>query len=81
MPVKSEGEDVYLRVIGRSLAYLCLRQVEQAEPKRFPNLLEKVKFLTDLGLPEADAAYAVGSTPESIRVQRSQRKGGRNARK
>jgi len=59
---ESKGADeIWLPVIGRALAYWCLSHADQAKP--FPDILAKVKFLTDMGLPEADAAYAAGSNP------------------
>lgn len=72
--VTIDSQDMYPRATARLLAYLCLSQAERTEPKRLWNLLDKVKFLTDLGLPEADAAYAAGSNPESVRVQKAKRK-------
>lgn len=58
----------WLPVIGRSLAYLCLDVARQREPDKFKEVLDKVKFLEGLGLPQADAAEAAGSTAESVRV-------------
>jgi hypothetical protein len=72
---------VWLPVIGKSLAYLCLRQAEKADPKRFDGgVLQKVRFLTDLGLPTNDAAEAAGSTAASVaelKRQKGKKKGGR----
>jgi len=79
MPDKQENDVRWLSVIGRSLAYLCLDKAQQS--KQFAGVLDKVDFLSGLGLPEADAAYAAGSTPESVRVMRSQKKGGKRGRK
>jgi len=76
----TKGE-IWLAVIARSLAYLCLRQAEQERPKDFLSILDKVKFLTELGLPETDAAYAAGSNPKSVQVMRSQQKARGRARK
>lgn len=67
----AEGSPDYatwLPVIGRSLAYLCLDIARRREPDKFKEVLDKVKFLEGLGLPQADAAEAAGSTAESVRV-------------
>ena len=59
--------------------YWCLNHAHQAKP--FPDILAKVKFLTDMGLPEADAAYTAGSNPKSVQVMRSQKKAKGRGRK
>jgi hypothetical protein len=76
-----DEDGTWLPVIGRSLAYLCLNRAQQAKPDDFSNVLDKVKFLTNLGLPVADAAHIAGSNPASVRVLRSRKKGGRGGRK
>ena len=77
---ESKGADeIWLPVIGRALAYWCLNHAHQAKP--FPDVLAKVKFLADMGLPEPDAAYTAGSTPKSVRVMRSQKKAKGRGRK
>ena len=77
---KSKGaEEIWLPVIGRALAYWCLNHAHQAKP--FPDTLSKVKFLTDMGLPDSDAAYTAGSNPKSVQVMRSQQKAKGRARK
>jgi hypothetical protein len=81
MPDIQDANVIWLPVIGRSLAYLCLNKAQQTKPEDFSNILDKVKFLTDLGLPATDAAYAAGSNPESVRVMRARKRGGRRARK
>jgi hypothetical protein len=60
----------WLPVIGRSLAYLCLDIARRRDPDKFKEVLDKVKFLEGLGLPQDDAAEAAGSTAESVRVAR-----------
>jgi hypothetical protein len=73
-PAVHEAKDtnaVWLPVIGRALAFLCLKQAQQIRPEDFVNVLDKVKFLTDLGLPEADAAHGAGSNLQSVRVMKS----------
>jgi hypothetical protein len=69
-----DPDEVWLPVIGRALAFLCLTQAEQVRPADFSGVLDKVKFLTDLGLPEADAAHGAGSNLQSVRVMKSRRK-------
>lgn len=69
------GQVDWLSVIGRSLAYLSLRQAQQERPQDFENVLDKVEFLEGLGLPLEDAASAVGSTLNSVQVMRSRKKG------
>jgi hypothetical protein len=79
---ESKGaEEIWLPVIGRALVYLCLKHAEKEMPKDFSNVLDKVKFLTELGLPEAEAAYGAGSNPKSVQVMRSQKKARGRARK
>lgn len=58
----------WLPVIARSLAYLCLDIARQREPDKFKEVLDRVRFLEGLGLPQGDAAEAAGSTAESVRV-------------
>jgi hypothetical protein len=60
----------WLPVIGRSLAYLCLDVARKHDPDKYKEVLDKVKFLEGLGLPQDDAAEAAGSTAESVRVAR-----------
>ena len=60
----------WLPVIGRSLARLALERATDREPDKYREVLDKVKFLEGLGLPQADAAEAAGSTAESVRVAR-----------
>lgn len=64
---------IWLPVIGRSLAYLCLQEARRSEPTKYKEVLEKVDFLEGLGLPAKDAAQAVGSTAESVRVAKFNR--------
>jgi hypothetical protein len=79
---KVVGEDVWLSVIGRSLAYLCLEQAKKLEPKKFDTVTKKVDFLMDMGLPKDDAAYVAGSSPASVaELARRSKKGGTRAKK
>lgn len=52
----------WLAVIGRALAYLCMKHTA-GEGK---SLQQNAKFLEDLGLNRADAAAILGTTPASI---------------
>ncbi|MGB8628971.1 MAG: hypothetical protein WCD69_06215 [Xanthobacteraceae bacterium] len=79
MPDNIDQDIRWLSVIGRSLAYLCLDRAQQTNS--FASVLDKVDFLAGLGLTASEAAYAAGSTPESVRVMRAQKKGGKRVRK
>ena len=70
MADKDSEYATWLPVIGRSLAYLCLDAARKREPDKYKEVLDKVSFLEGLGLPQADAAEAAGSTAESVRVAR-----------
>lgn len=76
------AEATWLPVIGRTLAYLCMREAERQ--KKFDNVLDRVAFLEGLGLPSADAAQAAGSTKASVdelrRLQRNKKKDRGNAK-
>lgn len=65
----------WMAVIARCLAYLSLRQAQIERPQDFQGVLEKVNFLEGLGLPQEEAALAVGSTLNSVQVMRSRSKG------
>ena len=79
-----ENSDLWLQVIGKSLAYLCVQHVAQNEPRRVPDLVAKVKFLEGLGIPTAAAAELLGTTANSVKTNLRQRekakgtKGGKN---
>jgi hypothetical protein len=76
------NEDVWLSVIGRSLAYLCLEQARKLEPKKFDTVAKKVDFLKDMGLPKDDAAYVAGSSPASVaELARRAKKGAGSGKK
>src|SRR5688500_6541947 len=72
---------VWLPVIGRSLAYLCLDIARRREPDKFKEVLDRVGFLERLGLPQVDAAEAAGSTAESVRVARYNKSKGKKVGK
>lgn len=79
MAVKDDAgsaEAMWLPVIGRTLAYLCMQEAERA--KKFDGVIDRVDFLEALGLPPADAASAAGSSKASVdelrRRQRNNRK-------
>ena len=61
-----ELNEEWLAVIGKSLAYLCLKQAEKAEPTKMSGLVAKANFLRGLGLSQNAAAEAVGSSPASV---------------
>ena len=58
----------WLEVIGKALAYLCVQQISQNDPKRVPDVIAKAKFLEGLGLPPDDAAHLLGTTANSIKT-------------
>jgi hypothetical protein len=64
---------IWLPVIGRSLAYLCLADAIRHDPEKYKDTLAKVDFLEALGLSQKDAAEAAGSTAESVRVMKFNR--------
>jgi hypothetical protein len=72
--VSQDQNNEWLAVIGKSLAYLCLKQAEKAEPTKMVGILPKVNFLKGLGLTQNDAAEAVGSSPESVAAMLRQAK-------
>lgn len=57
-------EATWLPVIGKSLAFLCMKVAEK--DKKFDGVLDRVDFLEGLSLPPADAAQAAGSTKASV---------------
>jgi hypothetical protein len=63
------AEAVWLPVIGKALAFLCMKSADGEG--QFKNTLDKVDFLENLGLSGADAAWAAGTTRESVKVLRS----------
>lgn len=75
-----DAQATWLPVIGKSLAYLCLRQAQREDPESFDSVLKRVKFLEGLGLEKAHAAEAAGSSLGSVRVlARRKKRGERNA--
>jgi hypothetical protein len=71
---EAAGADLWLPVIGKSLAYLCLAKATEHEPEKYKGLLDKVTFLRGLGLPFKDAAEAAGSSADSVSAMLRQRK-------
>lgn len=61
-----QENDVWLAVIGKSLAFMCLRDAVRDDSDRFSSVLAKVKFLENLGLPQDAAAEAAGSSAASV---------------
>jgi hypothetical protein len=47
---KKDPQAIWLPVIGKALAYLCLSQAIEKEPRKYKGVLNKVKFLQGLGL-------------------------------
>jgi hypothetical protein len=71
--VPQETDQLWLRVVGKSLAYLCMQHVAKNEPKRVPDVVAKVRFLEGLGIPIADAAQLLGTTANSVKTNLRQR--------
>lgn len=78
MPDAKPVQEIWLPVIGRTLAALCLAQIEERAPSRVDSIIKKVRLLEALGLPRQDAAFVAGSNPESVRVMLAQ--GGRSGK-
>jgi hypothetical protein len=75
---------MWLQVIGKARAYLCVQSVARDEPRRVPDLVAKVKFLEGLGIPTADAAQILGTTANSVKTnlrQREKAKGTKGGKK
>lgn len=62
MGMKEEEGQKWLAVIGRCLAYLCLKNSKYADKP----LSEQSEFLGKLGLPLEDRAGVTGSTTASL---------------
>ena len=62
MNQEKEVNALWLSVIARSLAYLCISQTDLKEK----SLNERVLFLDNLGLPRKDAAQMLGITDKSF---------------
>ncbi len=78
MAADSEGAK-WLGVIGRCLAYLCLKNSDSAAK----GVRDQALFLEKLGLDLNDQAGVIGSTPASLRelMRRARnRKGGRGGK-
>lgn len=79
-----ESDTPWLEVIGKALAYLCVQQVAQNDPKRVPDVVAKVKFLEGIGLPTGEAAKLLGTTANSVKTnerQRQKKKGAGDGKK
>ncbi len=77
----ASAEATWLPVIGKALAYLCMKAADA--DGTFNNLLDRVNFVENFGLPSADAAKAAGSTKASVDVLRRRarkKKAGKNAK-
>lgn len=72
-------DSVWLSVIGKALAYLCLQEASRKEPNKFDTVNKRVEFLEGLGLNLDDAAAAAGSSGASVReLRRQARTGGKS---
>ena len=75
MANEESAEVIWLPVIGKALAYLCMKAAEKEEG--FDGVLDRVEFLEGLGLPPVDAAVAAGSSKASVdelrRLQRNKK--------
>jgi hypothetical protein len=73
-----EQEQLWLPVIGKSLAVLALHRAELGKT----GVIEQATFLEALGVPRADVAEMLGSSVESLSVMfRRKKKGGRRGKK
>lgn len=77
-----DAEDtVWMPVIARSLAFLCLDKAAEADKPKFKDTLVRVDFLEALGLPTKDAAVGAGSTLASVnelkRLRRNKKSNGK----
>ncbi len=63
MPNNEQPVD-WTGVIGRCLAYWCLKNSEHADSA----LLQQAKFLEQMGIPPSEGAAVLGTTRESLRV-------------
>ncbi len=61
---ESEDENPWLGVIGRSLAFLCLKEAGLREE----NIATQARFLETLGLSRKEAAQLLGTSGASLRV-------------
>lgn len=64
MADQDDVQAVWLPVIGKALAYFCMKSAEKEG--KFKSILDRVEFLEGLGLTGADAAIAAGSTKASV---------------
>lgn len=79
MEQSNERDVEWLGVIGRALAFLCLKQGGPSE-----NLAEQSLFLERLGLSRKEAASLLGTSTSSLSVlvgRVAKKKGGARARK
>lgn len=82
MAKSPDGTD-WMAVIGRCLAYLCYEQAKQQQPTKFDTVPKRVEFFLSMGLPKDAAAFAAGSTPESVSAlaRKARNKGGKRGKK
>ena len=77
MSSTKEEEAKWFAVIGRCLAYLCLKNSKYAEK----SLLEQSEFLEKMGLPIVDRAGVIGSTTASLYELARRTKANKGAKK
>jgi DNA-directed RNA polymerase specialized sigma24 family protein len=73
---KADATEVWLPVIGKALAYLCLQEAQRKEPAKFDTVSKRVTFLEGLGLSLSEAAEAAGTSADSVRVLRRRARAG-----
>ncbi len=62
--IQNDTDDVWIAVIGRSLAFLSLHVAELRDKE----LAVQAGFLEGLGLPRREAAKILGTSEDSLRV-------------
>jgi len=70
MADQTDAQATWLAVIGRTLAYLCMKAAEKEG--KFKTTIDRVSFLEGLGLTSTDAAVVAGSTKASVDELRRQ---------
>lgn len=76
MSEQESAQQIWLPVIGRALAYVCMRDAALGDK----TIAEKAQFLLGLGLQVGDAAEMLGTSPASVyellRLARNKKKKG-----
>ena len=81
--VPGSSDNQWFEAIGKTLAFLCVQQAAQTDPKRVHDKPTKVKFLVDMGLNTNDAAALMGTTANSVKtnLRQKEKKGGTGGKK